>query len=320
MMKRLIPFWLWWVPLVGVGQTWYPLSCNEMPIIGIHCDHGSIAADLNPQEHPYLFQQDTTGLWQYGASGKPFFNDTDPMYGWITDSVNSYGIGGNSHFVVAAPNSYDMISWLSFEHKYDMESPNDRGHVQFSCDRENWYSFSATGNNPPAPPEFIFTDNYGVDGSDYFTATTNEWQTTSMAITWSIPLVHQPEQRALGCESFNLDTVYYRFVFERDTVESNQNGWMIRKLTVGHYNISGMSSIVDQPLQIFPNPTTFTLRIQLPDGNLRATQTRLYDMNGRLVLQQPYNPVVDVSALDTGSYILVVETEQGRFRNVIQKE
>jgi hypothetical protein len=70
----------------------------------------------------------------------------------------------------------------------------------------------------------------------------------------------------------------------------------------------------------YPNPTTSTLHIQLPDGNLRATQTRLYDMTGRLVLQQPYNPVVDVSALDTGSYILVVETEQGRFRNVIRKE
>jgi hypothetical protein len=104
----------------------------------------------------------------------------------------------------------------------------------------------------------------------------------------------------------------YAVVVEQNGCADTSACLSVTGLALNEFLLSG--------LNIYPNPTTSTLRIQLPDGNLRATQTRLYDMTGRLVLQQPYNPVVDVSALDTGSYILVVETEQGRFRNVIRKE
>ncbi|MBI1288412.1 MAG: T9SS type A sorting domain-containing protein [Flavobacteriales bacterium] len=71
---------------------------------------------------------------------------------------------------------------------------------------------------------------------------------------------------------------------------------------------------------IFPNPATTTLRIQLPDNVRQATGICLYDMMGRQVQQLAYSPTIDISPLAKGTYVVVVATEQGRFRNVIQKE
>ena len=82
----------------------------------------------------------------------------------------------------------------------------------------------------------------------------------------------------------------------------------------------GINETNYQPLTIYPNPTTSTINIQLPENNLNATRTRIYDMTGRLVHQQPYNPNMDVSYLDRGTYIVVVETKEGNFRGTVQKQ
>ncbi len=73
-------------------------------------------------------------------------------------------------------------------------------------------------------------------------------------------------------------------------------------------------------LLIYPNPTTSTIRIQLPENNLNATRTSLYDMTGRLVYQQPFNPNINLGYLDRGTYIVVVETEEGNYRGTIRKQ
>ena len=73
-------------------------------------------------------------------------------------------------------------------------------------------------------------------------------------------------------------------------------------------------------LHLYPNPTTSTINIQLPENNGKATRTRIYDMTGRLVHQQPFNPNMDVGYLDRGTYIVVVKTEDGNFRGTVQKQ
>lgn len=72
-------------------------------------------------------------------------------------------------------------------------------------------------------------------------------------------------------------------------------------------------------LTVYPNPASSMVYIKLPE-NSRATRTRVFDISGRLVHQQPFNPNLDVGHLDRGTYIIVVETEEGNFRATIQKE
>lgn len=73
-------------------------------------------------------------------------------------------------------------------------------------------------------------------------------------------------------------------------------------------------------LTLYPNPATTTLRIQLPEYVRQATGIRIFDMMGRQVQQQAYSSTIDVSSLAKGTYVVVVTTEQGKFRNVIRKE
>ena len=92
--------------------------------------------------------------------------------------------------------------------------------------------------------------------------------------------------------------------------------------TSGCLTITGLS-ITDErfgKLTLYPNPTTSTIRIQLPDNNLNANRTSLYDMSGRLVHQQPFNPNMDMGYLNSGTYIVVVETDEGNFRGTVVKE
>jgi len=100
--------------------------------------------------------------------------------------------------------------------------------------------------------------------------------------------------------------------------------------TVVPDTISGAIHIIGNPvstsyhtkedLLLYPNPTTSTIRIQLPENNLNATRTSLYDISGRLVHQQHFNLNMDVSHLDRGTYIVVAETEEGNFRGTVQKQ
>jgi len=83
----------------------------------------------------------------------------------------------------------------------------------------------------------------------------------------------------------------------------------------------GLNELVEQKsLLIFPNPASSVISIQFPEPTLKTVRTSLYDMKGRLVHQQPFNPNMDVGYLDRGTYIVVVETEEGDFRGMVQKE
>lgn len=73
-------------------------------------------------------------------------------------------------------------------------------------------------------------------------------------------------------------------------------------------------------LSIFPNPATATIRMQLPEGTQKANSTTIYDMQGRLVMQQPFTTDMDVSTLGRGTYAIVVQAEGGNCRRMIQKE
>ena len=70
--------------------------------------------------------------------------------------------------------------------------------------------------------------------------------------------------------------------------------------------------VSEKPLQVFPNPTSGQLRIEVPKG---YTKLALFDATGRMVLQLPntsYSSVqLDLSPLDNGVYILRAYTDEG---------
>ncbi|WP_367390853.1 T9SS type A sorting domain-containing protein [Lewinella sp. LCG006] len=70
---------------------------------------------------------------------------------------------------------------------------------------------------------------------------------------------------------------------------------------------------LDWAVNIYPNPTTESIRIALPD--LAPTQAALYNTNGQLLWQETIvTPlqVVDLAAYPAGTYLLRLADEEGR--------
>ena len=272
-----------------------------------------------------LFAADSGGLWQYGESSKTTFA---PFKGWVTDTIDPYGLGENDHLYLSIDASQDGPSavFVLFQHKLDIQAANEGAFVEVSCDSMNWNKVEDT------PCEVINFYNYPTnqqqstmfDSGNMFTGTFNEWKWSGFQLIWYLPVFQGEENRGADeCTwSDYLDgKLHVRFTFQSDDVETTQAGWMIRQVVVGRMDFWGSVSETNyHPLTIYPNPTTSTISIQLPENNLKATHTRIYDMTGRLVHQHPFNPNMDVSHLDSGTYIVVVETEEGNFRGTIQKE
>jgi hypothetical protein len=73
-------------------------------------------------------------------------------------------------------------------------------------------------------------------------------------------------------------------------------------------------------LSLYPNPTSSTLTIRLPDKKVKADRTSIYDMTGRLVHRGVFDSNVDVSFLQAGMYTVLIETNNGVFRGNMRKE
>ena len=69
-------------------------------------------------------------------------------------------------------------------------------------------------------------------------------------------------------------------------------------------------SVGPQKTRIYPNPTKGLLRIDLPELREQLATIRLYDSNGKLIIQQSaveLNNELNLAAYPTGIYILTIQ-------------
>lgn len=85
--------------------------------------------------------------------------------------------------------------------------------------------------------------------------------------------------------------------------------------------ISGLDEYNVLPLSIFPNPTNDLLNLELPNNAGQARTISVYDINGRLVsASKTAATQLNVSALATGTYLLLVEEDGKLWRTKFVKE
>ncbi|MBB3699382.1 T9SS type A sorting domain-containing protein [Flammeovirga yaeyamensis] len=82
------------------------------------------------------------------------------------------------------------------------------------------------------------------------------------------------------------------------------------EVVVNLTDVNGIhSNGTSNDIVVFPNPTSSTLSFNKKD-NLMINQTSIYDIEGRLVLNS-HQEIVDVSELNTGVYIIKIQTSKG---------
>jgi len=74
----------------------------------------------------------------------------------------------------------------------------------------------------------------------------------------------------------------------------------------------------DLEVNVFPNPVTDHLNIEMQDASLNGT-IQIFDMSGKLLTHERLQSKIETSNLSEGTYLILIQTNDKAFRKLIQK-
>ncbi len=338
-MKKLILF----VFVLAVGDVkGQSLPCSALPI-GFWCASFAYLDTLDLTQDSSLISIDTSGAcstWDLGHSYKTAFDSATSPLGLVTDTINPYGTTVNCGFILKVPSDFFWgTTIVMFEHKFETDSLLDGGYLEYSCDQgQHWRYLISPDWQQNQPPMMTYFYNYaGLPNSYYnnnmpalhdsipaFTGTNGNWQWSGIQLVWYLPVMRPDENRWDECFNVgfgNNDSLYIRFNFESDGVNTDKAGWMIRKIVYGTSDVGSLiSEISSVPLKIFPNPAADKITVELPPNSGKLSSVVISDIAGNVALRATEAKEIDVSILSPGIYFVFAETDKFVFRQKLVKE
>jgi hypothetical protein len=222
-------------------------------------------------------------IWQIGQPNKAIFDSAYSVpFAMITDTVDYYPTSNQSSFILKVElDGSDRV--VSFKHKFDTDSARDGGFVEVSFNQGiDWLHLSANTQefiDEGNVYQFVETENFYQpndtihNGKSAFNGSGGEWANSTITF-WCVAF-----KAPIEC--------HIRFTFSSDTVETNQEGWLIDNITVEN---GGWCSGIDEynrglkMLTISPNPFQDQTQVTVVDGTrIRNGKFTVFDMFGRIV-------------------------------------
>jgi hypothetical protein len=225
-------------------------------------------------------------IWQICVPNKTVFNSAlSSPHAILTDSTGVYPVNNTSDFVIKAVllNNGGAAYMLGGWYKFDSDSLKDYGRIEISSDHGTTWLNALSDT---VIPDFC-------------------WSTAKPVLTGRI---HQWRQfNAILWNSFSVDTLYYRFTFISDSIQTNQDGWMLDDIQLTAH-IEGIPEIGRDEIKIYPNPATELITISAKTFSSKMN-VLVYDIVGQLCLQKMIfgtNEDIDISGLGKGIYMVKV--------------
>ncbi|QNR24314.1 T9SS type A sorting domain-containing protein [Croceimicrobium hydrocarbonivorans] len=259
---------------------------------------------------------DSNSSWQIGAPSKNFFQQaaTQPN-AIVTDTLNSYPINDSSTFYfkvpIWAPVGILAIEWMQ---ALDFEDSIDGGILEFRyTDTSAWES---AFNNP-----YVY-NFFGFDNSNVATLPNGELAFTGTRDMHNVWLCLDMS----WLSQFSTDTIEVRYRILSDSVDTQQDGWLLDNFNV---HITGIHTIneVDQGefMTASPNPTVGPIKLNArKTGQVQYIESiELLDLSGKVVQSWSKSPTkfdIDISGQKAGVYILRVKSniKKEEFRIMLQ--
>ena len=183
-------------------------------------------------------------------------------------------------------------------YKFDSDTLKDYGRIEISLDH------GATWLN--ALSDTVIPDGAWVGAKPILTGRIHQWRVFH-AILWNYGMI---------------DTLYYRYTFISDSIQTNQEGWMLDNLALIDHT-EGVKDIESlDEISIFPNPTHGTICINCKNGNGQLDVT-VYNLQGQIVHEQKIfknNRNINISKLDNGIYMVKVLSRKNYCAKLIIKD
>lgn len=273
---------------------------------------------------PFLIELDSGCSWQIGQPVKSVF---DSAYSFsraiLTDTLLPYPINDTSSFVLSFPipdNTWAPVYlYLSFRHKFDTDTLQDKGLVEVSYNNgTDWYELTNYESDTIVTGTYTagYWDSFNVVTDTLRVSGSNSHGWNSSTFNWQLCFVMKEEIT----EWEPLDTIQFRFTFISDSIQTGKDGWMIDDIELSGLFAEcccGFDELQKPDFKIYPNPSTGPTFLYF-EHQVNNVTLRLFNSNGLSVFEKQYKSCNSISAdfskYDPGIYI--VETNHN---NIISR-
>lgn len=240
-------------------------------------------ANIDFENNIHLVQIDTTqilNVWQIGTPMKTFLDSAYTIpFAIITDTVNNYPINNFSSFqvkILPPPECCWGIGIVNFMHKYDFEQNKDGGFIEVKYDADtNWTNIIFD-----ADPEIyingynFYSESDTISGNiPAFTGNSNGWVYSQFEWAWQI-----------GVKSMFHDSLTIRFTMKSDSIETNQEGWLIDNIYLVLFDCTGDIDFINSNFsKLFPNPIVDISCLIFENQFNKQTMINIFDLLGKKI-------------------------------------
>ncbi len=252
-------------------------------------------------------------IWQIGAPQKLILNETSSMpNALITDTLNAYPTSTEASFVVEMSEHamhffpYIQLEWFQ---KIDFEERVDGGIIEVSYDGEQTWSN-------------IFTDSiYRPEIVGSYQWDTLHNQVAGLTGTSGLSWMGICWGTSIGTPPSNIESVHVRFTMTTDSVDTQQDGWLIDDFYVGLLVIGNTSNQSNSSkLSIYPNPTVNEITISVEEVLDEVVDIYVYNNTGQMVYTEKApmfgeaSHRINMSTFQQGMYYLLMKGEEVQYR------
>lgn len=250
-------------------------------------------------------QFDTT-VWQVGVPDKVLMDSAYTVpNALVTRLSGPYPVEPTAYAYVHVPMDQSFFNILAVQwmQLLDMEHDVDHGMLHYSIDDGGTWENALT-----SPYTYSL---YGHDEANIDTLENGEVGYTGTDSTWRNIWFCMD---GFFLASMGVDTLRLRFGMWADTVQTDQEGWMIDNLRVAMTIAHTINETpMEYAVEVFPNMTEgpITIEVRKEKEPQVITAVDVLDAKGRVVMHHGMAPVrfrMDLSALPVGSYFVRVNT------------
>jgi len=263
--------------------------------------------DLEDSVQYQYIKIDTNHVWFISKAEKQILFSITPNnnHSLITDTAAYYKSNVISSFnfklCLDEGNFYNIQFW----HKYDFEQNTDGGIIETSYDNGNtWQNIiydTVIQNNIEDIVNFYDTSDtiISLDNQPGFTGLQSEYLASYIQFTANPDMY--------------LDTMLLRFTIATDSVDSNNEGWMLDDFTFG----GGYVALKDRQLNsepfLYPNPTQAMLIIKSEKQDI--SQVSVLSVKGDTIIEKTGNNItsINIESLMPGYYLIICRSRNNNF-------
>jgi hypothetical protein len=240
-------------------------------------------------EAPY-YNLDIPGnnnAWQVCIPNKTMLDSAHSLPKAImTDSIGPYPVNDTSSFIIKfIPYAQCMCApVIGGYYRMDGDTLKDFGRIEFSLDYGNtWLD---------ALSDTVVPQIWWITEKPVLTGRIHRWKHFFAYLPYDL----------------TGDTICYRFTFISDSIQTNQDGWLLDDLfLIDHIEGTREIESVDE-IDIYPNPAASMITVSGKFIN-DCMEVSIYDIRGQLRLQQSLQKDkedIDISNLSKGTYLVKV--------------